>query len=147
MAMIMSYSQLPEWQVCRSDLSELGLTEHSGQKVKQEKVHRGFWTGFPWKGTSNSDKSRLNSILSCEVPVILIHMFLNVNWKVVTWHQVWHKPRGASEDAELRLMSARVIPPPQLGDPMVWLRKAEPFEGGDCELVAPIKCCSWATFL
>lgn len=23
------------------------------------------------------------------------HMFLNVNWKLVTWHQVWHKPRGA----------------------------------------------------
>lgn len=58
------------------------------------------------------------------------HMFLNVNWKLVTWHQVWHKPRGASEDTELRLMSARVFPPPQLGDPMVWLRKAEPLEVG-----------------
>lgn len=47
MAMIMNYSQWPEWEVCRSDLSELGLIgEHSGQRVKQEKVHRDFWTVF-----------------------------------------------------------------------------------------------------
>lgn len=74
-----------------------------------------------------------------KLKVILSHIFLKSNLKRATLNCVWRKPQRTDGVTELRANLCSLFPS-WPGNPMAWLRKAEPFEGdlwpgGRCEVL------------
>lgn len=109
-----------------------------------------FGQCYSKEGPETQSKTKLQlklrfSFVLCEVKVILVHIFLKINVRLVTLHCVPREPRPTEEVLEFWANICSFLPS-QLGNPMVWWRKVEPFEGM-CEPVATEKCCSLATSL